>query len=239
MQAVIGLFMGTLLGGALDAIIQKAFAHAAQSDVTIVSLGDSVTRGVRQGVNVKETFAARIEGALKKRKSKAKVINVGIGGERTDQALHRLAKDVIALRPQVVTIMYGTNDSYVDKGRTEPRITVQEYEGNLRRMIAELRKAKIKPILMTPPAWGKAARNGAGDHPNPLLEKYVNACRKVARETETPLVDHFAHWSKKAERGFDIGQEWTTDQCHPNPRGHEAMANLIVPVIASVLSTQK
>jgi lysophospholipase L1-like esterase len=212
-------------------LLVPALVQADEPEVTIVALGDSITRGVRAGVKPEETFAARVEDALKKRKINAKVINAGIGGERSDQALQRLAKSVIALHPQIVTIMYGTNDSYVDKGRTEPRMTVKEYEANLKSLVGELRKAKIKPILMTPPAWGKLARNGAGANPNPLLEKYVNACRKVARETKTPLVDHFAYWSEKAAKGVDIGNDWTTDQCHPNPRGHREMAELIVPVI--------
>lgn len=220
-------------------LLMPALAQADRPEVIVVTLGDSITRGVRSGVKAEETFAARVQDSLKKRKMNAKVINLGIGGERTDQALQRLAKGVIALHPQIVTIMYGTNDSYVDKGRTEPRITVQEYEGNLKSLIAELRKAKIKPILMTPPAWGNTARNGVGANPNTLLEKYVNACRKVARETKTPLVDHFAYWSKKAAGGFDIGKEWTTDQCHPNPRGHQEMAELIVPVIVAVVKRSR
>jgi len=49
------------------------------------------------------------------------------------------------------------------------------------------------------------------------LEKYVETCRDVAARTKTPLADHFAHWSKRVRDGGDLG-EWTTDQCHPNPR---------------------
>src|SRR5439155_722694 len=81
--------------------------------VKIVTLGDSITRGVRAGVKAEETFAALLQKDLRGRDIQADVVNVGIGGERTDQALQRLAKDVIALKPAVVVIMYGTNDSYV------------------------------------------------------------------------------------------------------------------------------
>jgi lysophospholipase L1-like esterase len=213
--------------------------RAVEPGIHVVTLGDSITRGVRPGVQADETFAARVQAALRKSYSNAKVTNVGIGGERTDQALQRLSKAVIALKPRLVTIMYGTNDSYVDKGRTEPRITVERYRANLKSLIAELRKAKIKALLMTPPVWGNAAQNGSGQNPNILLEKYVSACRQVARETKTPLVDHFAHWSKKAAAGVDVGKDWTTDQCHPNPRGHQEIAALMVPVILDVLRKAK
>lgn len=58
---------------------------------------------------------------------KTTVANAGIGDERTDGALTRLEKDVLAPKPKVVLIMYGTNDSYVDKGATESRLTVEKY----------------------------------------------------------------------------------------------------------------
>jgi lysophospholipase L1-like esterase len=219
--------------GLLLAALTVSQIHADDPRLTVVTSGDSITRGVRSGVKPEETFAALLETRLRKG-YEPKVVNAGTGGECTDQALQRLSK-IIALKPQLVTIMYGTNDSYVDRGRTESRITVAEYEVNLKSIVTELRKAKITPILMTPPAWGKAAKNGVGDNPNMLLEKYVDACRKVARDTKTPLVDHFAVWSKKAATGFDIGKEWTTDQCHPNPRGHEIIAETMVPVILEAL----
>jgi lysophospholipase L1-like esterase len=87
---------------------------------------------------------------------------------------------------------------------------------------------------MTEPRWGAAAKaNGAGEHPNLRLEKYVAECREVAKELQVPLVDHFAHWTEKEKAGQDLGA-WTTDQCHPNPPGHEELARLIVPVIAKL-----
>src|SRR5260370_31307145 len=197
---------------------------AGEEEIRIVTLGDSITRGVRAGVKQEETFAALLQNNLQKKKINARVSNVGIGGERTDQALARLAKGVVALKPHVVTIMYGTNDSYVDREQKEPRLSVSQFEDNLKKIITDLRKADIKPVLMTPPRWGDKAKNGAGENPNLRLEKYVEACRKVAKETKTPLVDHFAYWSKKIADGVDIGA-WTTDQCHPNPRGHREIAH--------------
>ena len=106
---------------------------------------------------------------------------------------------------------------------------------SLRRLVKELRAEGIKPVLMTPPSWGEAARkNGAGEHPNLRLGTYVDACRKVARDTKTPLVDHFAYWEMKAKEGQKVG-EWTTDQCHPNPRGMKEMTATMLPVIVEAL----
>jgi lysophospholipase L1-like esterase len=135
--------------------------------------------------------------------------------------------------------MYGTNDSYVDKGQTEPRLSAQEYGANLEKIVAELGKADIRPVLMTPPCWGdKAAPNGAGESPNLRLEKYIAVCREAAKKTKTPLADHFAHWSKAAKEGVDLGT-WTTDQCHPNPRGHREIVDVLLPVIVPIVRPEQ
>jgi lysophospholipase L1-like esterase len=210
-----------------------AFARAEADDVpvTVITLGDSITRGVRPGVKADETFAAVLQVELRKKGVKVEVVNVGIGGERTDQALARLARDVLERKPAVVTILYGHNDSFIDKGRKEPRISSEEYRANLHKLVAELRKAGVRPILMTPPCYDKkAAPNGAGEHPNVRLEQYAKICREEARATKTPLVDHYARWSKALADGTDLA-DWTTDLYHPNPRGHQIMAELILPVV--------
>ena len=201
----------------------------------IVVLGDSITKGVRSGVTAEETFAAVLQRRLLKQGLDYEVINRGIGGERTDQALQRVSRDVLSLEPQLVTVMYGTNDSYVDKGRQESRISADEFEGYLRRLAAEFKRCGIQVVLMTEPAWGQAAGlNGAGEHPNERLSLYMERTRRVASELSLPLVDHYRIWSTAAAGGTDIG-EWTTDQCHPNPAGHLKLAEDILPVVQGAL----
>src|SRR5436305_673287 len=113
-------------------------APAAEPAVRIVALGDSITRGVRPGVQASEMFSAIVQAKLRQQGIEGEVVNAGIGGERTDQALVRLEKDVISLKPRIVTIMYGTNDSYVDRGQQASRISVEAYRGNLRSLVAKL-----------------------------------------------------------------------------------------------------
>ncbi len=121
-------------------------AFQGATPVTIVTLGDSITKGWRPGVTKEETFSAVLEKLLT---GKAQVINVGIGGERTDQALNRFEKDVAAKKPTIVTIMYGANDSYIDKGKDQPRLSKEQFEANLNKLLEQCKKAGIKPILMT------------------------------------------------------------------------------------------
>lgn len=214
--------------------VTAASVDAAEPSTRIVTLGDSITKGVRTGVKTDETFAALLLAALKKQGRDVEVTNVGIGGERTDQALKRL-NEIIALKPRIVTVMYGTNDSYVDQGKKKSRITVDEYRENLTRIVERLRKADITPVLMTEPRWGKTAGpNGVGEHPNLRLAKYVTACRDVAKKMDVPLVDHFGDWTDAETAGTTIG-DWTTDQCHPNPEGHRRMQKVMLPVVLETL----
>jgi acyl-CoA thioesterase-1 len=201
-------------------------------------LGDSITKGVRSGVTAEETFASLLQSALREAGEDVDVINHGIGGERTDQALSRLSRDIQTLEPTLVTVMYGTNDSYVDKGQKESRLTKEVYVANLQKIVSELRRTGIEVVLMTEPRWGdKAAPNGVGENPNLRLEPFVEGCREVAREQNVPLVDHFQFWSKANAEGTDIG-EWTTDQCHPNPAGHRVLAEAMLPIVLARLQGQ-
>jgi dipeptidyl aminopeptidase/acylaminoacyl peptidase/lysophospholipase L1-like esterase len=204
--------------------------------IEIVTLGDSITKGYRPGVRRDETFAAQLESRLNDEGLPVRVTNVGIGGERTDQALARLDRDVIARRPRIVTIMYGTNDSYVDAGKTSSRISAEAYRDNLRELVRRLRAADIQPVLMTEPRWGlKAGLNGVQEHPNLRLELFLAECRAVAAELEVPLVDHYAHWTSAEQSGQILGA-WTTDQCHPNFTGHRALADTMLPVVRQSLT---
>jgi lysophospholipase L1-like esterase len=214
--------------------VRSPAAPAVASRPTAITLGDSITKGVRRGVAATETFAAQLEVALRKHLPGATVVNVGIGGERTDHALERL-ETLIARQPQLVTIMYGTNDSYIDEDKTESRISTKAYRVNLLQIVLALRLHGSRAVLMTEPRWSDdASPNGIGEHPNAQLAKYVDVCRDLARELDVPLVDHFAHWGVARANGQNL-REWTTDGCHPNPRGHDEITETVLPVLRRAL----
>ncbi|QDT33505.1 GDSL-type esterase/lipase family protein [Thalassoglobus polymorphus] len=234
------LEVGRLMAEALFTVESKL--SPAQPVVRIVTLGDSITKGVRSGVKAEQTFASLLESKLNAEGTSAKVFNVGIGGERTDQALKRL-NDVIDLKPDYVTVMYGTNDSYVDKGKTASRISVEAYRENLNQIVSRLLELGITPVLMTEPRWADGGyANGIGEHPNLRLTPYMQACREVAQAWRVPLVDHFQAWTVAKEKGTHL-KDWTTDGCHPNPTGHAEIAQEVLPVlqqaIGPVVETRK
>lgn len=223
----------------IAAVVAVAALQAHAAPVRIVALGDSITKGVRGGVTGAQTFEALLQVWLSANVTPVEVINVGIGGERTDMSLPRLDTDVIALKPDYVLIMYGTNDSHVDAGKTDVRLPLEQYRQNLHTIVARLRDAGAKPILMTSiplcHTHQHATRSPYSEQgPNYKLTEYVAACRQVAAAENLPLVDNFAAWAEAAFLGADL-PALTTDGCHPNPAGHEFLAYTIYPVLARLL----
>jgi hypothetical protein len=70
-------------------------------------------------------------------------VNRGIGGQTTPQMLIRFRSDVIALKPEVVVILAGTNDI---AGNTGP-MTLEQIEGNLTSMAELARLHGIRVVL--------------------------------------------------------------------------------------------
>src|SRR4051812_29147453 len=119
-------------------VLALTLSAGPAGEARVLTLGDSITRGVRPGVKADETFQPRLQQLLRDKKVEAVVVNAGVGGERTDQALGRLPGLLEKHKPQVVAIMYGHNDSHIDRGRTAPRLTLAEYEANLRKLVGQV-----------------------------------------------------------------------------------------------------
>ena len=209
---------------------------SAADPFRVITLGDSITKGVRPGVTDQETFAAELQRQLRAGgHPAAEVINVGLGGETAGQGLQRLEHAVVEQKPALVTIMYGHNDSYVDAGKTVPRVSIPRFRADLSQLVERLRESGITAILMTPPAYAeKSTPNGIGEHCNVKLAQYAEVTRQVAETLQVPLVDHFAAWSEVSKSGTDLN-EWTTDGYHPNPKGHAEMAGRMLPVVRDAI----
>jgi acyl-CoA thioesterase-1 len=75
----------------------------------IICLGDSITLGVAEGNWNGEDQEKSWPGILRERIN-IPVINAGVQGETTTQALYRLYRDVLSKNPRAVIITLGVND---------------------------------------------------------------------------------------------------------------------------------
>jgi acyl-CoA thioesterase-1 len=74
----------------------------------ILAIGDSMTAGY--GVDRESAYPAQLERELKKRGFDYRVVNQGVTGSTTTQAMGRLTR-ALALQPEIVIIQLGGNDA--------------------------------------------------------------------------------------------------------------------------------
>lgn len=239
-----------LAGCLLCSALQAADKEPTKSDQpTIVTFGDSTTatRGplvVYSMILAQELPAAGIP---------VKVVNSGIGGNTTQQAVARFEKDVLQHNPDLVVIQYGINDSAVDVWRdppaTQSRVALEQYDANLRKMIRQLKEKQVAVILMTPNSlrWIPRMQKLYGKPPydpadpqgfNVLLKSYAAAVRKIAKEEHVPLVDVYAAFEKYDKQPNQAADDLLLDGMHPNTKGQRMVADLLLPQIKAVLATQ-
>jgi lysophospholipase L1-like esterase len=215
--------------------------HKSQlTPITVVAFGDSTT-APRDTIQV---FAERLEGKVGYGERKIHVINAGVPANTTRQARARFLTDVVAHHPEFVTILFGINDSAVDvfDSKTTPRISLQEYEENLRWMISELRSRQIRPILLTPNpvAWTDQLRKlystapyrpEAPDGWNVLLKDYAATVRDVGSTERVPVVDSYQIFDSITSAPGHARNDLTLDGMHPNNAGHVLLAEHILHIL--------
>jgi len=73
----------------------------------ILAIGDSMTAGY--GVPPESNYPAQLEKELKRRGHEYRVVNMGVTGSTTGQAMSRMTR-ALALQPEIVIIQIGGND---------------------------------------------------------------------------------------------------------------------------------
>lgn len=227
--------MKTIFATLIAAVTYGTPTATADSPCHIVAFGDSNT-AVRGPVNV---YAKQLKGRL----DNAQVTNAGIGGNQTGMALARLDRDVLGKKPDVVIIMFGINDAAVDVWKkppaTKPRVSLDLYESNLRRIVKQCRQTGATPILMTPTPlrWSEKTRQRYGAAPykpddidgfNVLLPKYVDAVRRIAKTENVALCDT---WKSFHEAKGGPESLLLSDGMHLNDAGHALVTDSVLPLI--------
>jgi lysophospholipase L1-like esterase len=147
------------------------------------------------------------------------VVNRGIGGQTTPQMLVRFRADVIALKPQAVHIMAGTNDVAGNTGPT----TAQDVKNNIISMV-ELAKANgIRVILgSVPPA---ATFNWRPQlDPVPQIKALNAWLREYAGQNRIEYIDYY---TALAGGSGELKAGLGNDGVHPNRDGYRIMRKLV------------
>lgn len=181
---------------------------------TLVCFGDSLTHSDPGYVSV-----------LQERLPENKIINAGVGGDKTISALMRFRKDVLDLKPDALSIFFGTNDSQVGRGcwADEPMISAEAYRCNLVWLVHVARLNGIKKISIATPL---AAPEGKVWHEQgDVYTEYCKAARVAANEMKVRYVplDTMSLDEWKRHPGH-TGLLLTRDGVHPTDEGYKMIA---------------
>jgi len=216
----------------------------AVAPVTVVTFGDSTT-ALRGATKVYSSV-------LQEELQNVRVINSGLGGNTTEMARKRFYSDVLMHRPQVAIIQFGINDAAVDVWKsppaTEPRVSLDRYEANLRHFAQALKAKNALVVIMTsnPLRWTPKLKEMYGKPPyqpgrpegfNAPLELYCKAARKVAREEGAELLDMQQVFVEEAQKRGVTVDSFLSDGMHPNDEGHRIEADCLRDCIVALAKT--
>lgn len=151
----------------------------------------------------------------------AAIVNRGISGNTTRHLKERWTADVIAEKPDVLSICIGVNDVWrqLQEPRNPEEVLIDEYEAIYRELI-ERTKAECGSRLILCEA-GIIGETRDAPH-NGLMIPYNKCVARLAVEYKAALAPiNQAFW-----RAIDAkpGVAWTGDGVHPLSNGHMLMA---------------
>jgi len=198
----------------MAAVDPVAAILAGSPPATWLFVGDSITQGSKHTEGAR-SFPQLFEEWVRYERGRRDdiVVTTAFSGETTDDLLASFAVRVARPAPDVVFVMFGTNDA---TGLvSEPR-----FRANLERIVAQVRALDALPVLQTPNPIAESGARGAA------LAEYVRTIRAVAADEGVALVDHY--------RDGEPDPALLADAIHPNALGHRTMAERVIGYVATV-----
>jgi acyl-CoA thioesterase-1 len=198
----------------LTLLLGSAFAPAEPAArKTIVFLGDSLSAGT--GVKPQEAFPALVEEKIRARGLPFEVVNAGVGGDTTAGGLRRI--DWLLQREiDVLVLELGGNDGL--RG-----LPVKNIKTNLQAMIDKA-KAKNPEVKIVIAGMQMPANLGPQ-----YAEEFRQAFFDVAKANNAAMIPFLLD-------GVGGSRELNqADQIHPNPRGHEIVADVVWKTLEPLL----
>jgi len=181
-------------------------ARVERDGNAVVLLGDSITQGWG------EDFSVWFPGM--------KLANRGISGDTSRGVLIRMQEDVLALHPQAVVLLIGTND-------LEEKAEPETIAANLKLILAGLARLKM-PIVLCQVFPSAASKSRPADKIKKLNQLYADAVRG---NTQVTFVET---WPLFADAKGDAIPAEFPDLLHPNLAGYSKWAAALRPVFATL-----
>ncbi|MBQ7035762.1 MAG: hypothetical protein IJN34_08510 [Clostridia bacterium] len=198
---------------------------------TVLMQGDSITNGLRN-MDVPEDlgqwYAKRVAGALElAHPGEYAFINRGISGNRIVDIYARIKQDIINLKPDIMSLMIGTNDVWAEHSRKNG-VPPEKYERFYEMILDEVEAAlpDIKIILM-----GSYFQEGVQEYNDSFLSEVkerAEIVRRIAERRGYPYIATQPLFDEAEKSGV---KHLTFDGVHPDYAGCELLKNALVQEI--------
>lgn len=187
---------------------REAWAKSVEADQgALVFYGDSITQ---QWGDIGEAFPG------------VKCANRGISGDTTRGLLVRLQEDVLALKPQGIVLLIGTND-------LEENAAPAVIASNVKLLVERLKAHNAHmPIVLCQVFPSSASMRRPADQIREINRLYRKA---VHGDPQVTVLDT---WTLFANERGDAKKEEFPDLLHPNGKGYAKWAAALRPILATL-----
>jgi lysophospholipase L1-like esterase len=212
--------MRAILAGILI-LLSARLTHAEiviHSGEKVAFLGDSITA---QGWTSAHGYVRLVVSGLEVEGVKVVPVPAGVGGNRSNDMLARLKRDVLDKKPDWVTVSCGMNDVIAGaKG-----VPLDQFKANMTQLVEQCQAVPIKVILLTTTLCGK--------HDSPssrTLCEYSDFLRELAKQKKCLLVDLYPLFVESVRSSTPL-RGLTYDGVHMMPEGNVLIARTMLAAL--------
>ncbi|WP_244832324.1 SGNH/GDSL hydrolase family protein [Caballeronia sp. TF1N1] len=185
----------------------------------IIPFGDSITANNSTYSNgAYQASNGWAENALRKASRFTFMKNAGIGGNTVANMRARLAADILAAKPDAITLLGGTNSIVTGTTFQGMAAVLNDYEYIVQQCLFN----GIVPILLTPPAKSKQGLDNQDNTGWYEMRDFIPFLYDLANFYSLPLIDLHKFTADSATGGYRAGL--SDDGVHPSAVGHRRIA---------------
>lgn len=194
---------------------------------TILFQGDSITDAGRprdNDVNFGQGYPTLVSASLGyDYPNQYKFLNRAVSGDRSVDVYARIKSDIINLKPDYMSLLFGVNDVWHEIAR-QNGVSAEKYEMVYDLLIKEVLAAlpNIKIMILEPYVCHGTATDSVWETFRGEVELRAKAAKRIAEKYNLNFVPLQSVFDKLAETTPE--PYWTNEGVHPSPFGHELIA---------------
>ncbi len=161
-------------------------------------------------------------------------INLGISGNRTDQLFDRMYNDLVALQPDIVSILIGINDIWHRHGANRVETTDAQITTNYRAILERIKKQTNAKIVILSPFLLDCAEKET-------WREEVNAVLTIIRALADEFADVYIPLDKIFDEALKTQPEpkyYSGDGVHPNQNGAALIGKIYADAVAPLIESK-